>query len=246
MKRNTHTIRLDVSRGRGFTLLEVMFAIMILGVGLIAVAAIFPVSGTMQKATFDEVVGQQMTDSIQAMLNERGLVKESDLVGVAGGTVQPVPAALIDETYEPATYEIEWPLAMRCFPGKLDVDNDLVPNEANPKPKDEDPTFVNRDYYWVPLVRYDATAAEWEVYVFVMKKLGTTIPTVTAGDIATAGLQLGEMIVHQADGEVGVVTKINPLEVNQQPASGTWYYGTHVGNQATTIRLLILGDEVIR
>lgn len=233
---------------RAFTLLEIMFAIMILGVGLIAVSAIFPVSGAMQKSAFDEVVGQQLVDNIQALVEARGLAKGTDLTGADDGNVNYMPAALLDDT-DDALITIEWPRTMRCAPSQLDLDGDLVYNESS-----EDRECYNRDYYWVPLVRKDTLSSEWEVYIFVLKRIKAytdvdplaSVPTVEMGDISSAPLRLGEMVVSQAEGQVGVVTKLNPVQVNGQDVSGNWYYGSHAGSRSSTIRVVILGNEVIK
>ncbi|QNN23931.1 type II secretion system protein [Planctomycetales bacterium ZRK34] len=225
---------------RGFTLLEIMFAIMILGVGLIAVAAIFPVSGAMQKSAFDDVVGQQLVDNIQALVDARGLANEADLSTANNGNVNFMPSELLDDTNDPSI-TIEWPVSMRCIPSQLDFNGNLKYNESN-----EDPDFLNRDYYWVPLVRKDLDSLEWEVYIFVLKKISDAVPTVEMGPIENAPLRLGEMVVSQADGQVGVVTKREPVQVNGQDVSGNWYYGSHAGSQSSTLRVVILGNEVIK
>jgi prepilin-type N-terminal cleavage/methylation domain-containing protein len=57
----------------GFTLTEVMFAIMILGVGLVAIATIFPVASSIQKTTTDEIISLQVAENAKAFMISKGV-----------------------------------------------------------------------------------------------------------------------------------------------------------------------------
>src|ERR1043166_1033600 len=82
-------VRWSVQRNHGLTMLEVMIAVMVLGLGLTAVAGLFPIAGTIQRRTYDDMVTSQMGDSVQSTVQGRGF-SEVDLL-----SLYPNPPALI-------------------------------------------------------------------------------------------------------------------------------------------------------
>lgn len=61
------------TRRAGFTLAEVLIAIGIFAIGMIAVASLFPVAAILQKETADEILGQQSATNARATLEAVGL-----------------------------------------------------------------------------------------------------------------------------------------------------------------------------
>ncbi|MDX1565774.1 MAG: prepilin-type N-terminal cleavage/methylation domain-containing protein, partial [Phycisphaeraceae bacterium] len=59
-------------RRRGYTLLEIMFSILILGVGMVAVASMFPVAARLQFNTLNDVRSQQAATNIVTMVQAKG------------------------------------------------------------------------------------------------------------------------------------------------------------------------------
>ena len=86
-------------RNRGFSIVEVMFAIMILGVGFIMVAAIFPVAIQQSQANVDESTGRSvaMTGAVQTANAMRMLVLPADQAALTT-----VNAALVAEFHRVA------------------------------------------------------------------------------------------------------------------------------------------------
>jgi len=225
-------------RAIGFTMLEVMFAIMILGIGLIAISSIFPVAGQMQKSTFDEVMGQQIGLNAMNLINERGLF-ETAPTDPGNDQVQQVPQSML----EPGG---RWPLGSRCQPAKIDVNDDQIFNASAA----EDSDFNERAYYWEPLYRKDQTTGEWEVFIIVMKRVGSEVPEIELTSDPAAELSLGEMVVSQKNGTIGAVTKKTggSIEINNQnyqSSDGQYYHGKPFGDKKTTLRVLVLGNEAI-
>ena len=56
---------------RAFNLVELMFSILILGVGLVAVASLFPVASSLQQETMDDVVAAQVWSNARFLLEKR-------------------------------------------------------------------------------------------------------------------------------------------------------------------------------
>jgi len=146
----------------GFTLLEVMFSIMILGVGLIAVLSLFPVAGVIQQNTFDTLSARRMADNIQVMIETRGFLA-TDL--------PPNPGS---------NDVLSGPVVQKYW----DADND-GPGDWLPEDRSYPQTggVHTRLYQWVPLFRddnADPMEEDWEVYVLLVR-MNPTGPTEQAG-----------------------------------------------------------------
>jgi hypothetical protein len=146
-----------VNRNTGLTLLEVMISVLVLGLGLTAVAGLFPIAGAVQRATYDDMVSLQMGDTVEAMVRSRGfsivdLVDPFNPLGLLTNKVAPVPAKVLDGKTATPTL-VEWGLQDRCYPASMGGD----------------PAYANRAYYWVPLVRR-VNLTDWQVFIFVLKK----------------------------------------------------------------------------
>ena len=157
--------------GQGFTLIEVLMSMFILSIGLIAIASVFPVSAYLQKQTFKAVVSRQVVENVEALLKTKK-ISIGDLTAglpmIDGGVydtdcdVHRLPNLILDENVDLAGIGIEWPLTQRCYP--------LADFRAGMN--NDDPEALNREFYWVPLVRdADLTpnVQAWEIYVFILK-----------------------------------------------------------------------------
>ena len=81
MHRNSFSIRLARSRTRGFTFIEILFAIMVLGIGFIMVAAMFPAALLQTRATVDDSTASGVWIDMHRKMTE-----------MAKSPVTPVPA----------------------------------------------------------------------------------------------------------------------------------------------------------
>jgi len=79
---------------RAFSLLEIMIAIGILGIGLVMVAAIFPVALDQHRRSTDDVMGNLVAANAEAYLG--GLAKPAELLG--GALVHAYPFVTLDAT----------------------------------------------------------------------------------------------------------------------------------------------------
>ena len=92
-----------------FSLVEVMFSILILGVGLVAVASLFPIAGTIQRATVEDVTAMQVARNAESAVAARGISGPLGLdlmpdpfptgtrfTPLLGGVVQPLPLRILD------------------------------------------------------------------------------------------------------------------------------------------------------
>ncbi len=79
---------------RGFSLIEVLLAIFILGIGIISIGAIFPAAIVQQRQSFDDAIGPVVADNALALLRTR--LRQSDF-GFAedfvGNTAAPLDLA---------------------------------------------------------------------------------------------------------------------------------------------------------
>lgn len=125
----------------GFTLMEIMIAMGIFAVGMIAVASVFPAAALLQKQTIDDLLAKQTARNAEAMLNARKY-DETALLNAATDTndVQPIPLSLF----------ARWSQHDRSFGSKTtDVED--------------------RDFYWVPLVQQREDGA-WRVFIFPLRR----------------------------------------------------------------------------
>ena len=133
---------------RGFTLMEVMFSVMILGVGLIAVASVLPVAGVLHRNTIDESESLAIGRTARGTLEARGLMRPPGTGDVrridfgppiTGGGTSTHPLPLIDRAY---------------------------PSTPTQTP---DPFHQFHRYYWVPLAYVPTPPGLEQVFVFIMR-----------------------------------------------------------------------------
>ena len=189
------------TRKSAFTLVEMLIAVFILGIGLSAVVSVFYAAANLQQRAFDEIVTDQVRSNARAMIMARGFDETTvinNLGGVGGswnsdGQVYRLADETADDMLEEGTNpQLRWPLPLRAFP-LVDPDYPLgYPNPASPPP-DADLQAVDRDFYWIPLVRDTdrGTAAgeqDWQVYAFVVRKwrddMRPAVDFASRGDVA--------------------------------------------------------------
>lgn len=161
-------------RRHAFVLIELLMAMFILALGLSAVAAIFPVATYLQKQTFNDLISQQLERNVEATFRAISL-DDSWLSSIddSGRRIGAPPSLLLTATDR-------LPLAVRCYPTALDLNNNGIPNESSP---DEDSNFDNREFYWVPLFQDTNTGTNagdrtWVAYIFILaKQRNSTYPT---------------------------------------------------------------------
>ncbi len=156
---------------RGFSLMEVLLAMAIFGVGFAAIAAVFPVATVMQKQAYEDTLSRQAVPGITAMVQARPYqVTDLDNTNFKfpSGTGLASPMGMEDESdYSqidansdgyPDSNDLwdHFPLADRSFPSHVG--------------------WEQRHIYWVPLARRTTATAtepnEWEVYVFILSSQG--------------------------------------------------------------------------
>lgn len=157
---------------RGFSLTELMFSILILGLGLIAVAGLFPVAGTMQKATYDDMVALQFADTARSAIETRGFSQVDLAVGTGFNPANPgdpsavsgLPNYVLDPGgplgLVPEVLSVPWHLVDRCYPSPLGPPNN--------------PNLNGVSFIWVPLIKRKPFNAayplgEYEIYVFILR-----------------------------------------------------------------------------
>src|SRR5688572_11021121 len=156
------------ARQRGLTLLEVMIAMMMLASGLVAIASLFPVAGTIQRRTYDDVVVNQVSDSVDDIVTTRGFNWVDLLVDDPPDVTNPRPPDLSDPTQRaqilvndagslPYLRPHVRPLPARALDGDPDPSTHPVSTEwgmadrCYPSAMGGDDDYNERSYYWVPV-----------------------------------------------------------------------------------------------
>ncbi|NBQ15926.1 MAG: type II secretion system protein, partial [Proteobacteria bacterium] len=171
---------------RAFTLVELVLAIFILGIGMISVAALFPAGMAQQQASDDEVYGPMVAKQAFELL--RGRLKQEDF----------------------GTYEEFTP------PGATDVARDPVPVQRTllPYPKPAGSTFnrpatITGDWSWKrpgmilvddPKTKDVDEAGMVDVFSVYYTRLKTLRPTATASGQSPVPFTLEQMLTELPDG----------------------------------------------
>jgi prepilin-type N-terminal cleavage/methylation domain-containing protein len=145
---------------RAYTLLEIMFAILILGVGMAAVASLFPFAAHIQQSTMFEVENQQTQANIVALVQARGFSRAKLDTAVSfevSGAIYPT------ETNKLTTVEMDlaFTLKDRSYPSDIgdDADTDGV----------LDGGYERRSIFWEPLFVKQANG-QWRIMVVIMRR----------------------------------------------------------------------------
>jgi prepilin-type N-terminal cleavage/methylation domain-containing protein len=145
-------------RGRGFTALEMLIALGIFAVGLIAVAAILPVAAMLQKEAVEDLGATYAAENAEAIVRVVKF-KESELIDPNTGD----PKIRVDGDTD-----------MRLRPVELADFWDDHPHEARSFPANYDWDPQQRQYYWVPLflnrTAGTGSAPEWVTCVFILAR----------------------------------------------------------------------------
>ena len=207
----------------GFTLAEVMFAVLILGIGLISIASLFPAAGAIQKNTMNNVTAEFIASNIEAKLKTRGINEALLLTYVPG-------ADTVTKLTDAQLTNIGLPLAERVYPEAFDTNRDGTAN-TTVAGIDEDDAFANRQFYWRPLFMRD-TQGNWKIFVFIQRRVDDAVPTVSTAGSSNAG-------------DWTVSTTGTVVRQTSDLANGNWK-GALVGNISTTVTVLTLSSGVVR
>ena len=109
MREKIFSIRQRRRRG-GFSFIEVLFAVILLGIGFIMIAGIFPVAIEQTTTTANETAGQLVCrDAIRMIQNAASMYGGSALFPSTSGTVNPLP-------YTPGAANLYQALAINPYP----------------------------------------------------------------------------------------------------------------------------------
>ena len=138
-------------RSRGFTLIELLIAMFILAIGIVSIAGLFPVAGSMQKSTFESVIAKHAYRDARAYIDGIALDETDLITGLTGG-------------YD-TSGELE-----RFRAGFYSGGAPTLPLGDRGYPSTATDT-AKRDAFWVPMARDADTEAgtrEFHLYIFVL------------------------------------------------------------------------------
>jgi type II secretory pathway pseudopilin PulG len=185
------------ARRGAFSLIELLLAMFIMALGLVAIASLFPVAGAIQKTTVDDVLGQQVARNVQAMVTAKPLVEGDQ-------TREVVRALHNDFGWDFDTTRLVYPLSpflgrptprmTRTWP-LLDRGYPII--EPDPQ---------KRMVYWVPLIQ-DADPARdqysWRMPVFILRRaVDTNYDYVDFGNSRYTRRSSAPVWANQDDGKV--------------------------------------------
>lgn len=173
MNINTHDIHRrsghQAPSPRGFTMPEVMFAILIFGIGLIAVSSIFPVAGQLQKRAIEDTLGQQVADLAIAEIKARKIAMDPALL--------PETAKALDGAPENAEFEMASAGQSTRWLWNSPVQNRL---RSFPDLPESELAYDKRSFYWIPVVRRSSVTANqrdpspgagrYQVHIMVVRR----------------------------------------------------------------------------
>lgn len=265
------TRRPPARRRAGFTLVEVLIALGIFAIGMIAVASLFPVAALLQQETADEVIAEAAAQSAKAVVDAKQLTFTAtptlagDLAGyhaLAGAT----------KTEAVPLYQISAALLNNYFPPTL---------RSYPTSQVVGTNISNCDLHWVPFVQDlngDDTGVtqNWVMRVMLLKadsratyaaagnanpNDGTGFPRVVSqtcsvsGKVFTLqnanhGLEAGD-IVMDSNGTDHLITDVNGAQltvlntITRTPAtpSRVWYAPPYGGVGSPAQRVVTITIE---
>jgi type II secretory pathway pseudopilin PulG len=241
---------------RGSSIVELMFSILILGVGLTGVASLFPTAAAIQRDTFEDVLGSQVAQNVRGAIGTRGFAAAD--MPVSTGRVQPVNPAVLQG---PGPAAVAWTLHDRCYPA----------------PVSDDPQAIGGSHYWVPLVRKPLTE-DYRVFIFVLHRIRSanygphigaanptdpdevpavraTPATPLAGDghsLAVAhaidSFAVGDHVL-SSEGQVLRIVDVSDHSIRVatavDPNTNAVWYGSRYGSHSSTRQILTL-DNIVR
>jgi type II secretory pathway pseudopilin PulG len=146
---------------RGFSFAEVMFAVIILGIGFIMVAAIFPVAIQQTRLTVDESTAAGVARQAAAVLEQ--VVAGSETAAAGGKPL--FPATVTSATQPPSVFPIR---RQGVMPGTLPPD-ELWSRLRGSFISDTDPRFA-----WTIVYRRATGSPFIQVYIFVLQQRART------------------------------------------------------------------------
>lgn len=250
----------------GFSLTEVLLAIGIFAIGIVAVASIFPVAILLQKATMESIEADIFANSAESLLMARGFDGNTLNADCGDNPITHPTDPNQKQIFASMNALDDWAMADRSY-GSIDP-------------------VSERDIFWVPLF-YDndestgAANREWFVYLFVVKAAtngtydkssgtwandgdGNAIPGVAQVSVTASGsnltftnttsdgyraVRIGDKVVDNngvtykvTDADAGSVT-IDGVAADAGSVTHIWYAHPGDQDQSSFVDLKILVDD---
>jgi hypothetical protein len=176
-----------VSARAGFSLVEIMFAIGILMVGMLSVGALLPVGGKLQRLSYDDTMGALLASNAEAIIRAKGIAASEMAAEASSPQVTPMTS------YNDATYNV--------------VGNDYLPADrtlatfnamfVTGSPPQLASNIDSRLFEFIFAGRTDITTNRREVFVFICRRVNGGLLTpvsVTAQRVTTRQFRMPKPI----------------------------------------------------
>ncbi|XAM01462.1 prepilin-type N-terminal cleavage/methylation domain-containing protein [Phycisphaeraceae bacterium D3-23] len=157
---------------RGFTLAEVLIAIGIFAIGMIAVASLFPVAAILQKETADDIIGKQSGTNARATLEAIGLTYfdpntafADDLDNYHNASNARYPATTLQDSGVVPIEDVALQAGGSSFYNRFTIAERSYPTTEG--------DVNERDHYWFFYVRDTAgnpAGPSWQGYVLIVDR----------------------------------------------------------------------------
>ncbi|MFN3165857.1 MAG: prepilin-type N-terminal cleavage/methylation domain-containing protein [Phycisphaeraceae bacterium] len=258
---------------RGFTLVEVLIALGVFAIGMVAVASLFPVAALLQKETAEEVVGEHAAQSAKSIVEAKRLTYRAPTGAGLTGTGD------LGRYHTLAGDSLSRVVPLHAINNQLLTRRYTYWDRSYPSGT---PAPADRDLFWVPFVQNvsgDPTNPNWVMKLFLLTpdsnanyvpgpnqanpgdptffpkvvSVGCSVKDDTTFTLNNAnhGLEGGDLIMDSngtdyqvAEVDGSDVTVLGRILISPESPRAVWYAPAYGGNRSPTQRIVTVKIDV--